>query len=169
MFAVMATVSEVDDMTLTCTLSPLDGRADIFDVPMQGVAIGQGWVLVPKVGSKVLAVFTSPKSASIVTTPEVEMALLHAGLVELGGEDGEPVVLGESLNETLDALFGQLDQFFTDLKIFGTNQAALCTGPLAPLASGFTNLFANTSNVQLRVDQIRSVLDDHLSEKVTTI
>lgn len=168
-FAFMAKVSEVDVHNLTCTLSPLDGKADFVEVPLQGVAVLSGWVLVPKVGSNVLAVMTSPKSASIVTTPDIETAKLYATSFELGGSEGEPVVLGDSLNETLDALFGQLDVFLGDIQSFATTQSAASVGPLAPLAAGFTTLNVQASLVKTRLDQIRAVLEDHLSEKVTSV
>ncbi len=169
LYALMGTVSEVDEQALTCTVTPLNDKAPVMNVPLQGVVVAGGWVLIPKDGSKVLIVFTGKKFASVVATPEVEKALLYGERTEIGGADGEPLVLGETLNATLGKYLDELNAALAALQQFASTQAAASVGTLAPLAAGFTALVTSMAQAQTKVEAIRPELPEHLSETVTTI
>jgi hypothetical protein len=87
-YAKVCEVRAVDTSAKTVDIKPVDGSAEIFNVPLQADTQGGGLVIFPKAGSKVLAVFTSKHTAVAVMCSEIDKVLLCIGgtSVEITGE-----------------------------------------------------------------------------------
>ena len=71
--AIVCTVVEVDKTARTCTVLPLNGDPEIFDVMLQAGQDGStGITMIPKVDSSVIVSFITDETAFISLTSRVE-------------------------------------------------------------------------------------------------
>lgn len=168
LYSLVCTVDAVDESARTCDVSPIDGHAPIYGVRLQG-AIGDdtGVVCIPKTGSVVICTFLGKTSAYVALVSEVDRILLHAPDVSIGGNNGEKAVLGETLNDNLAELNGNLGDLLTHLSTFATTQAAASLGALAPLAAGYSALLVAITTLQATVATWEAKLQQHLSTTTT--
>lgn len=169
LYSVVCEVLEVFSTERSCNVRPLNGQADMFACRLQcDFGLEEGFVQIPKVGSTVVVTFLSRNHAYVALCSELEEVLVHCPVVSLGGPDGEKVVKGETLNETLGELNDNLGQLVTDLTTFATTQAAAASGTLAPLAAGYGTLLASLATLQATVASWEAKLSQHLSNTTTT-
>ncbi len=77
LYAVQGKVTEVDKQARTCTVMPDDGSAEIRNCLLQGAyGYNAGFVLIPKVGSKVIVSMLSDHQGYIALTSEIEQIQL---------------------------------------------------------------------------------------------
>ena len=73
MYCVLCKVNSVDTSARTCEVTPLNGKADLFDVRFQAeLSLTEGLFIEPKVDSTVLVAFINPIQAAVVMCSEVE-------------------------------------------------------------------------------------------------
>lgn len=73
MYCVLCKVNSVDTSARTCEVSPLNGKADLFDVRFQAeLSLTEGLFIEPKVDSTVLVAFINSVQAAVVLCSEVE-------------------------------------------------------------------------------------------------
>lgn len=73
MYCVLCKVNSVDTSARTCEVSPLNGKADLFDVRFQAeLSLTEGVFIEPKVDSTVLVAFINSVQAAVVLCSEVE-------------------------------------------------------------------------------------------------
>lgn len=114
LYAKVCEVTAIEAGAKTIDVSPVDGTAEIFGVPLQADSEGGGLVFFPKVGSKVVVAFTSKHTAVAVGFGEVDgIAYQDTQGVEWRIKDGKLSVkngdygLKQALDELIDAI-GQL-------------------------------------------------------------
>lgn len=165
-YSKVCTVVEVDEKARTITGRPVDGTADILDVRMQSVLAGEnGLYLMPAHGSVVIVSFINPHWAFVSTTSELNRVEIVTERIDLAGTDGEPLVLGTTLNNNIFDLITQIKSLIGDLQTFAATQSAASVGTLAPLQAGFTTLNAALPTINTQLSSLEKALDDHLSEK----
>jgi hypothetical protein len=112
-------VKSVDADKRICDLEPLNGDAEILDARLQAsTELAEGFVLVPKVNSFVVAGFFSKDAAVIVISSELEKVHIKVGDSELevtgseiiinGGENSGLVKVGE-LKDQIDNITNYLE------------------------------------------------------------
>lgn len=126
-YLLQGTVSAVDTQLRTCTVRPVNGGADIPSCLLQG-AYGstKGWLLVPRVGSKVVVGFLSPSEAAVLLTSEVEQVQL--------------TTTGESLQSLLVDLCTAIEQLTV------STPAGPSGTPLPPTIQALTQLKQRIQN-----------------------
>ena len=73
MYCVLCKVNSVDTSARTCEVTPLNGKADLFDVRFQAeLSLTEGVFIEPKVDSTVLVAFINSVQAAVVLCSEVE-------------------------------------------------------------------------------------------------
>ena len=73
MYCVLCKVNSVDTSARTCEVSPLNGKADLFDVRFQAeLSLTEGVFIEPKVDSTVFVAFINSVQAAVVLCSEVE-------------------------------------------------------------------------------------------------
>lgn len=121
LYSVVGEVIEVDEAKRFCTVAPLNGDADIFDVRLQAAQeLTDGVVLIPKIGSWVIVTFTGPNDGYIAERSQVDKVLwvtekqtlefTKAGL-RLFSDKAEFTTEVEALLDTLAALIQTLTEF----------------------------------------------------------
>ncbi len=81
-YAKVCEVIEVDTSKKVCDVKPIDGGAELFDIPYSADVQGDGLVLHPKKGSNVLVVFLDKHNAQICNVSELDKLYLKIGGVE---------------------------------------------------------------------------------------
>ena len=71
-YAKVCEVLSVNDSVKTIDVKPVDGTAEVFNVPLQADTQHGGLVAFPSVGSKVLVVFTSKNTAVMCNVGEID-------------------------------------------------------------------------------------------------
>lgn len=71
-YAKVCEVLSVNDSVKTIDVKPVDGTAEVFNVPLQADTQHGGLVVFPSVGSKVLVVFTSKNTAVMCNVGEID-------------------------------------------------------------------------------------------------
>lgn len=168
----LATVDSVDEGQLTFDCTPVGGGAAILDVRIRPVAGpgDQGVSIIPKVGSKVVALsmggaqwimLTATEWSSVkIMSAKSQLTMDANGLVEVAGDKilaksndlvlgsqqgAEPMVKGDALGDRHAEIYTHLAAIQQSLLALATAGAAACLGPLAPLAPSFTALGAAIS------------------------
>lgn len=159
---VLASVTAVDVAQATCDVAPLDGSAAMLDVRL--ATSSGGFLLVPKVGSIVL-VLPSQEVFYVVAKSELSAAKVFADRVDLAGEHGQPIPLGDDLNQDLSSVVDELSALVSAIDAFALTQQSASVGPLAPLQAGFVALRAVLMPFQGRLNALKSGFDSHNSTK----
>jgi hypothetical protein len=90
------TVIDVDATSCTCTVKPLNGDSERYNVLLQGESdTTLGFMVVPKVNSTVIIGYLNKSQSYVIKTSEVENIRINAG--------------GESLKDTLNGLINTLN------------------------------------------------------------
>lgn len=163
---VLASVTAVDVGQATCDVAPLDGGAAMLDVRL--VASPGGFLLVPQVDSVVL-VLPSQEVFYAVSFSTLSAAKVFADRVDLAGENGQPLPLGDDLNTDLRAIVDELSDLVSSLDEFALTQQAVSVGPLASLQPGFAALRAVLMPFQGRLNSLKNAFDSHNSTKTFSI
>lgn len=140
-YAKVCTVVEVDATKKTCDVKPIDGGAELFDIPYSADVQGDGLIMHPKKGSYVLVVFLDKHNAQICNVSELDKLYLKIGTVEFK-IDATGFMLKKQ-NETLKKLMAELLKQIK-LMVFTTNN-----GPTIKLINkaAFTALETRFNNL----------------------
>lgn len=164
-------VLAVDEDNYTCDVQDAQGMA-IYDVRLRAALDGTegGVVVLPKVGAQAIVARIGDSEAAwvLLSCTQASRILVWGDAVQLAGPDGEPLVLGDTLNDNLKGLNDNLRSVIDALASLASTQAAVSVGPLAPLAAGWAQLVADAAAVEAAAIDWLTVLPDHLSETVTT-
>lgn len=164
-YSIQGTVIEVDEAQRTCTVRPVNGDADLYDVRLQATpgVNNVGMLAIPKVNSFVIVTMLNEATGIVSMFSEVERVDL------VGSEENlQPLVKGESLNDNLDDLTDKIADLANDLATFASTQAAASTGALAPLAPGFTTLVTAASALAAAATALKANYANHISLKAST-
>lgn len=105
MYSVIATVDEVDEDERTCTCSPIDNSAQLFDVKLQaGNGATTGLVQIPKENSQVVITFLSKDTAFVSLAVEVDKVLLDCDEITFNGGDNGGLIVIQSLIDRLNVI-----------------------------------------------------------------
>jgi hypothetical protein len=129
-YAKICTVHRVDKENKCCDVIPVDGSAELFEIPFHPSETDEGLCLYPAVNSHVLVVFINKHHACICQVSEVEMMNLKIDQVQFS-VDKEGFLLKKE-NESLKKLI-------TDL--LDAIQSMVFTTPQGP-----TTLLNNTAD-----------------------
>lgn len=168
-YSLTGTVTGIDADNRTCTVKPVNGDAEIFDVRLQAV-IGNdsGVVVFPASGSVVLVTMLNPHAGFISLCSDVDRVEITCPRVDLGGPDGEAIPKGEALNDSLMAITDNIIDLANHLVTFSSTQASASSGVLLPLAPGFTSLSGLASAVVAAATVLKQTYAGHLSTKTFT-
>ena len=98
MYCVLCTVNSVDTSERTCEVTPLNGKADLFDVRFQAeLSLTEGMFIEPKVNSTVLVAFINSVQAAVVMCSEIENIYIdtQGDTVFNGGSNDGMVKVGD--------------------------------------------------------------------------
>ena len=98
MYCVLCTVNSVDTSERTCEVTPLNGKADLFDVRFQAeLSLTEGLFIEPKVNSTVLVAFINSVQAAVIMCSEVENIYIdtRGDTVFNGGNNDGMVKVGD--------------------------------------------------------------------------
>jgi hypothetical protein len=89
LYAKVCTVHRVDKENKCCDVAPVDGTAELFDIPFQADVEGGGLCFYPAENSKVLVVFINKHHACICNVSELDLMKLVIDKMEFSvGKDG---------------------------------------------------------------------------------
>lgn len=167
-YSLVCVVDQVNVTERSVDVTPSNGEAPIYSVRLQSLMSQErGVVAIPKKGSYVVVTFLARNDAYVAICEEVEQVLIYADDIQLGGDQGEKAVLGETLNDNLAELNGNLGDLLTHLSTFASTQAAASIGALAPLAAGYSALLTTITTLQATVATWEAKLQQHLSTTTT--
>jgi hypothetical protein len=119
MYCVLCTVNSVDTSERTCEVTPLNGKADLFDVRFQAeLSLTEGLFIEPKVNSTVLVAFINSVQAAVVMCSEIENIYIdtqgdtifnggtYDGMVKVGDLVTKMQQVEGKVNDVLTALQG---------------------------------------------------------------
>jgi hypothetical protein len=118
-YAKLCVVDSVNEAKKNCDLSPIDGSAPIYDVPLNAHVAVNGLYHYPKAGSYVLVVFVNKHNAVLCNVSELDKMVLQIGSVQLKIDDNGFVL--KKQNESLKALMADLLAAIKAMR-FTTNQ-----------------------------------------------
>jgi hypothetical protein len=153
LYSVVATVNEVDESARTCTCTPIDGGAQLFDVRLQaGTGAETGLVQIPTKESQVVVTFLSKDTAFISLFVEVEKVLLNCEEVTINNGDNGGLVIVQELVNKLNALEeahnGLVTSFNTHIhNTTATVGPSAVPGVITPTTSQNTDVIAPTTQV----------------------
>jgi hypothetical protein len=111
LYAKVCAVLAVHEDTKSIDVQPVDGTAEIMNVPLQADTQSNGLVIFPKKGSRVLVVFTSKHTAVMCNTGEIDgIEYKDTQGVEWRIRDGKITVknsrysLKQAFDELMDAI-----------------------------------------------------------------
>lgn len=126
-YSVVGTVSDVNETTRTCNVTPIDGSAIRYDVRLQSkLSSTKGFVQFPKDGSKVIVTFLNQHTGFISAMEEVDKIYIDTDLVQFN----------EGLNfgvTKIDSVVSKLNAIETDLN---TIKAAFAAWVVVPQDGG---------------------------------
>ncbi|TXI13509.1 MAG: hypothetical protein E6Q66_09980 [Pedobacter sp.] len=141
-YAKVCMVHRVDKANKCCDVIPVDGSAELFDVPFHPSEGDAGLCLYPALGSHVLVVFINKHHACICQVSEVELMKLKVDQIEFS-VDKEGFLLKKE-NETLKKLVDDLLKAILEIKILtpsGTGTLDITSQPtFKTLQTRFNNL-----------------------------
>ena len=117
-------VVKVDDVNKLCDVAPIDGTAEILDVPYSVDITAAGELKAPKKGSFVLVVFVNKNHARICAVSAIELYELVIDTVKFKVDKNGVVV--KKANESLQSLVAELITAIRAMK-FTTNTGATIT------------------------------------------
>lgn len=83
-YSVIGKVTALNQTDRTCTVEPLNGDAELFDVRLQAVEKGaNGFCIEPKINSDVVVTFINKNLAYVALCSEVENVKLNIGTQEV--------------------------------------------------------------------------------------
>lgn len=120
-YSVVGTVTEVDEAARVCTVQPLNGDAELFDVRLQAELDSEdGLVLIPAVGSWVVVTFLEQNTGYVAATGKVDKVMWKvegqklefskSGL-SLSSDQATYTDQVEKMMDTINALIDTLLQF----------------------------------------------------------
>ena len=98
MYCVLCTINSVDTSERTCEVTPLNGKADLFDVRFQAeLSLTEGLFIEPKVNSTVLVAFINSVQAAVVMCSEIENIYIdtQGDTIFNGGQNDGMVKVGD--------------------------------------------------------------------------
>lgn len=184
-----ASVTSRNDANHTIDVVDLDGNV-IYDVRLKAAVEADknglvqfpaldSWVLVAQIGRNPDAFQVSAYTAvdlvrvmigdTVLELGDVA-AEIYADAVRIGGDGGEAMVLGESLNDNLTQLNNNLADLVTALNTFSATQtAAIAANPtLAALGPGYTALAGELATIAAGLSAWAGTLTNHLSTVSST-
>ena len=110
LYAKVCKVITVDAANKICDVEPIDGSAELFDIPYSADVQGDGLVLHPKKDSNVLVVFLDKHNAQICNVSELDKLYLKIGGVEFRIDNSGFVIKkgNDTLVKILDDLLLQI-------------------------------------------------------------
>lgn len=165
LYAKICTVHRVDKSNKCCDVIPIDGSAELFEVPFHPNETDEGLCLHPVVNSHVLVVFINKHHACICQVSEVDLMKLTIDQTEFS-MDKEGVNLKKgtvkfSINES-GFLFKKekesLKQLMTDL-VNAIQAMVFVVPPASPTPSSTTTLM-NTATFTALQTRFNSFLKD---------
>jgi hypothetical protein len=141
-YAKICTVHRVDKENKCCDVIPVDGSAELFEIPFHPSETDEGLCLYPAVNSHVLVVFINKHHACICGVSEVDLMKLTIDTTEFSvDKDG---FLLKKENETLKKLVDDLLKAILEIKILtpsGTGTLDITSQPtFKTLQTRFNNL-----------------------------
>lgn len=127
LYAKICTVHRVDKVNKCCDVIPVDGSAELFEVPFHPSEVDQGLCLYPTKGSLVLVVFINKHHACICGMSELEMMQLKIGQVELS-IDREGFLLKKEKGSKIETLATLMEDLLKEIKGMSyTSPSGACT------------------------------------------
>jgi len=125
-YSVIGVVSNIDIDKRTCTVSPVNGNADILEVRLQSVESGSnGIVVVPENGTEVVATFINKEQAFISLCSGVSQVVADIDDAAIVAKDGLTIAsetndLSQTLNSFIDLMDKTLDNLINFKMITST-------------------------------------------------
>lgn len=141
LYSIVATVDEVDESARTCTCTPINDGAQLFNVTLQAArSASTGFVQIPKVKSHVVVTFLSKDTAFVSLCVEVDKVLLNCEEITLNDGTNGGLVVAQNLVNKINALESLVNQLVVSYKthIHNAPQAPTGTLPTTPLLIPFT-------------------------------
>ena len=157
MYCVLCKVNSVDTSARTCEVSPLNGKADLFDVRFQAeLSLTEGVFIEPKVDSTVLVAFINSVQAAVVLCSEVENIYIDTQgdtIFNGGANDGMVKVI--ELVQKLNNLENDLNDI--KLAVSGWMPAPNDGGAALKLAlaTWYGQTFTPTTTTDLKNDKVQ--------------
>ena len=154
LYSIVATVDEVDESARTCTCTPINDGAQLFNVTLQAArSASTGLVQIPKVNSQVVVTFLSKDTAFVSLFVEVDKVLLNCDEITLndGGNGGLIIIadLISKINALENAHNGLVQSFNLHTHVTtATISASAVVGVITPTTSQNTDIIAPTTTAQ---------------------
>ena len=153
MYCVLCTVNSVDTSERTCEVTPLNGKADLFDVRFQAeLSLTEGLFIEPKVNSTVLVAFINSVQAGVIMCSEIENIYIdtQGDTIFNGGTNDGMVKVGDLVSKMND-LIGKVNALVTWSSththtgvIPGIGSSGTAVGVVGTLPTTTINDFQNT-------------------------
>lgn len=153
LYSIIATVDEVDEDARTCSCTPIDGAAQLFDVNLQaGKEATTGFVQIPTVESQVVVTFLSKDTAFISLCVEVDKVLLDCDEVTINGGDNGSLIIIQDLVDKINAIEDAHNGLVSDFNLHTHNTTATISasavpGVISPTTSQNTDIIIETTTV----------------------
>lgn len=153
LYSIIATVDDVDEDARTCTCTPIDNAAQLFDVKLQaGNEATTGFVQIPTIDSQVVVTFLSKDTAFVSLCVEVDKVLLDCDEITFNGGDNGGLIIIQSLVDKINALEdahnGLVKSFNTHIhNTTATISASAVVGVISPTTSQNSDIIAPTTTV----------------------
>lgn len=113
-YSIIGKAVNVDEITRTCDLEPIEANAPRAGIRLQAVESGTtGIVLIPKEGSFIVASFFDKTTGFVSLTSDVEKILIDTDLVQYNGGDNGGLI-------NIDDLVTQMNKAQNDLNSLKT-------------------------------------------------
>ena len=159
-YSIIGEVKDIDQVERTCTVSPINGDADIYGVRLQSViSEGEGFVVFPKKGSQIVVTFLNKQTGYVALCAEVEQIEIKIdGQIFQYSSDGLHIASNVSdLKSELNAICTLFDGLLTTLQSF---QVMTSVGPSANV---MPNTIADLISKQVEIAQIKSKINTFLT------
>lgn len=160
-----AKVKDVDDVAGTCTVEKLSNELE-YENTLLGLGDN---IIVPEKDSKVLCGIIQNNSATfIIYVEKIDKVNLKSNemtfksKINLGDENGEKSVLGETLNKLIGELITHLQTLNATLITYGTAQAA----EFPAIAASNSSLVASMTSQTATIASWTAKMQQHLSNLV---
>lgn len=116
LYSIVATVDEVDESARTCTCTPINDGAQLFNVTLQAArSASTGFVQIPTVKSQVVVTFLSKDTAFVSLCVEVDKVLLNCDEITINNGDNGGLIVIQSLVDRLNTIEGKHNDLVTAL------------------------------------------------------
>ena len=153
-YSIVATVDEVDESARTCTCTPINDGAQLFNVTLQAArSASTGFVQIPAANSHVVVTFLSKYTAFVSLCVEVDKVLLNCDEITLNdGDNGGLIIIADlvnKINALEDAHNGLVQSFNLHThNTTATISASAVVGVITPTTSQNSDIIAPTTTVQ---------------------